>query len=903
MSDRSPNTVEELFNRAASLPPEKHADFLDLHCRDELVRREVEALLKYDRLETGGTRDRLEINEPAPTKDLKQAAKRAGKRQLGSSSGLSDSIEHGQFLPGHVLADRYRIVGLLGKGGMGEVYRADDLELGQSVALKFLPRRLADDPQALERFRGEVRLARQVSHPNVSRVYDIGLADDLWFLSMEYVDGEDLAHLLPRIGRFSHERATELARQLCLGLHAAHEKGVLHRDLKPANVMIDGRGKLLITDFGLAAVASEVRDEDIRSGTPAYMSPEQLAGREVTERSDIYSLGIILHEIYTGKPAWQANTMAELYAQRKSSPTPTPSSHVDDLDPMVDRIISRCLDPAPEKRPPSAIAVLAALPGGDPLQAALAAGETPSPEMVAASGHEGGLSISLGGALLAAFCLFIAAVPMILDYRGYYDWGELREYEPAVLKKTAVELIRSIGGGEQSTASARGFELSKRREFEFWYRQTSQSLEPNLPDLYESTISWQVTPTNPSPTIPGMVTVWLNSSGRLLKLLRVPGPDFEPSSQESTDWRRFFEQLGLDEADYVEIEAAELARQFRPPFSVDEVTVWKNEDTDRDNARLVLATRGRQLVYFAREDFEANRGDPSDNSRFGKSGFWYMTVTFALFLAWRNLKRGNADIRGATRLAVYFLVVDLLLWLCVIDNCGGLYSLCTFGINVLMRSLSVALRIWLYYVGFEPYVRRFWPQSLIAWSRLLSGDLTNRLVGREILIGCVAGGFLAVLFATFNSETPVGIQPSAIEDESAALAMVFQSNRTALGLMLMFVMVLTAFTLILKRTWIVVAAWLLVASFFLANLGDFWSVLSLLAAAIDLFLVIRVGFLAAVAGRFTLHLLTTVPTTCQLGDWYAMSGLMAMSAALILAVYGYYICAIPGSRLADSASR
>jgi serine/threonine-protein kinase len=139
---------------------------------------------------------------------------------------------------------------------------------------------------------------------------------------MEYVDGEDLAHLLPRIGRFSTERSTELARQLCLGLHAAHEKGVLHRDLKPANVMIDGRGKLLITDFGLAAVASEIRDEDIRSGTPAYMAPEQLAGREVTERSDIYSLGILLHEIYTGKPAWQAKTMAELHAQRQSSPTP-----------------------------------------------------------------------------------------------------------------------------------------------------------------------------------------------------------------------------------------------------------------------------------------------------------------------------------------------------------------------------------------------------------------------------------------------------------------------------------------------------------------------------------------------------------------------------------------------------
>ena len=201
---------------------------------------------------------------------------------------------------------------------------------------------------------------------------------------MEYVDGEDLAQLLTRIGRFNAERATELARQLCLGLHAAHEQGVLHRDLKPANVMIDGRGKLLITDFGLAEINSQVRDEDIRAGTPAYMSPEQLAGREVTERSDIYSIGIVLHELFTGKPVWQASSMAELLEQRKSGSVPDSSDSLSELDPIVSRVIDRCLQPDPAMRPSSALSVVASLPGGDPLAAALAAGELPSPEVVAA---------------------------------------------------------------------------------------------------------------------------------------------------------------------------------------------------------------------------------------------------------------------------------------------------------------------------------------------------------------------------------------------------------------------------------------------------------------------------------------------------------------------------------------
>jgi serine/threonine-protein kinase len=168
------------------------------------------------------------------------------------------ATDHGHYVPGQILADRYRMVGLLGRGGMGEVYRADDLKLGQPVALKFLPRDVESDPDRLRRFLGEVRLSLKVTHPNVCRVFDIGDIDGHHFLSMEYVDGEDLASLLRRIGRLPEDKAVEIARQLCAGLGAAHDEGVLHRDLKPANVMIDGRGRAKITDFGLAGATAGI---------------------------------------------------------------------------------------------------------------------------------------------------------------------------------------------------------------------------------------------------------------------------------------------------------------------------------------------------------------------------------------------------------------------------------------------------------------------------------------------------------------------------------------------------------------------------------------------------------------------------------------------------------------------
>jgi serine/threonine protein kinase len=226
---------------------------------------------------------------------------------------------------GTVLAGRYRVLGLAGRGGMGEVYRAEDLKLEQQVALKFLPAGL-DNPARLDRLFGEVRTARQVSHPAVCRVWDIGEADGQHFLSMEYVDGENLSSLLRRIGRLPEDKAVDIAKQICAGLAAAHEKGVIHRDLKPANIMLDDQGKVRITDFGLAGLADSFRGDDVRSGTPAFMSPEQIQGREVTFRSDIYSLGLVLYELFTGRRAFEGRTQAELARQQREESPIDPSA-------------------------------------------------------------------------------------------------------------------------------------------------------------------------------------------------------------------------------------------------------------------------------------------------------------------------------------------------------------------------------------------------------------------------------------------------------------------------------------------------------------------------------------------------------------------------------------------------
>src|SRR5271165_7206209 len=444
--------------------------------------------------------------QPAVRRSSPPAKTPVRPRSSPSSNPLlttSDPIGGGRFTPGAIVSERYRIVALLGRGGMGEVYRAEDLRLSQVVAIKFLPEALSSDASALARFHSEVRVARQISHPNVCRVFDIGDAEGIPFLTMEYVDGEDISSLIRRIGRLPQDKATEISRQICAGLAAAHERGVVHRDLKPANLMLDGAGKIRITDFGLAGIAASIQGAEVRAGTPAYMAPEQLAGKEVTPKSDLYSLGLVMYEVLTGKRAFDAATLPELMKARNEGTITNPSALLRDLDPLLERVILRCLEKDPGKRPGSALQVAAALPGGDPLAAALAAGETPSPEMVAAAGEKGGLNPRVGLLCVAGVCILLVLLVGIAKRAkmvSYISFGP----SPEVLAAKANEMIRSFGYADAPADTAQSFAsmqdylgyISEKvktptrwealRQDEppslfFWYRQSPRLLTPLSP--------------------------------------------------------------------------------------------------------------------------------------------------------------------------------------------------------------------------------------------------------------------------------------------------------------------------------------------------------------------------------------------------------------------------------------
>jgi predicted Ser/Thr protein kinase len=446
---------------------------------------------------------------------------------------------------------------------MGEVYRAFDIVLGQEVALKFLAADAHSGP-ALDRLRTEVRIARQVSHPNVCRVYDIGEAEGAPFLSMEYVDGEDLASLLRRIGRLPSDKALDIARRLCAGLAAAHEKGVLHRDLKPANIMIDGRGEALIADFGLAAFSGTVTGATARQGTPAYMAPEQLAGREASVRSDIYALGLVLYEIFTGKRAFQAGSIAELTRLQQESAPPSLSSVAKDVDPAVERAILRCLAHDPRQRPASAKAVALALPGGDPLAAAIAAGETPSPEMVANSEETEGLSPRAAAGYFAAVVVGIVAVVLMAQSASLFSRTP-SEYSPEALAAMARDHAMHFGYAQRPGESAMGLQgdddylnytrshpngqrfaaqlaAGRPAPIRFWYRQSPGLLDPGAEQ------GW-VSMGRPASDQTGMYRVQLDLQGRLLFFDAVPR-EIEDGALATAgmDWQPFFAAAALDPA-------------------------------------------------------------------------------------------------------------------------------------------------------------------------------------------------------------------------------------------------------------------------------------------------------------------------------------------------------------------
>jgi len=315
--------AKDVFLAALERPADVRREYIAEACgSDAALYAEVDSLLKFHEETGGGNADDTTTGHP-----------KIDTATLASA-----------FQPGEVFAGRYRMVTRLGGGGMGDVWRADDLVLETPVALKLIK---ATGPAARAHIINEVRMARQITHPAVCRVFDVGEDNGVVFLSMELVDGEDLAALLRRVGRLTPERVLEIARQLCEGLAAAHERGVLHRDLKPANVLINNQGRVVITDFGISIQREDGPTYQL-VGTPGYMAPEQLTpGAQLTECTDIYALGLILYELVVGQHPFNRQL------GRTSDPI-APSARVPGIDRHLEEVILHALKADPRERPSSA---------------------------------------------------------------------------------------------------------------------------------------------------------------------------------------------------------------------------------------------------------------------------------------------------------------------------------------------------------------------------------------------------------------------------------------------------------------------------------------------------------------------------------------------------------------------
>ncbi len=848
----------------------------------------------------------------------------------GVPSSSSAGLNYGRFLPGSLLAERYRIVALLGRGGMGEVYRADDLTLGQPVALKFLPEEAAKDPALLERFRGEVRIARRVSHPNVCRVYDVGEVEGLTYLTMEYVDGEDLASLLRRIGRLPNDKATDIARQLCAGLAAAHARGVLHRDLKPANIMLDGRGQAVITDFGLAAFADQAHGAEIRSGTPAYMSPEQLSGREVTEKSDIYALGLVLYELFTGKRAFSAENLAELTRSRVAGDVSRPSSHVKDLDPLVERVILRCLEPEPANRPANALAVAAALPGGDPLAAALAAGETPSPEMVAAAGAVEGMNPRLAVICLTACILgMIACVILITRSDGMASIP--LDLSPDVLTHKARDIVAQLGYDPKATDSAIDFDydMDLQRWIEnndkprpdwnkalgeqppllhFLYRQSPRYMIPL--ELQRQRIPGIITFTDPATTQSGMINLGLDSTGRLVYFQALPAElDDAPAPAKPVDWAPLFTAAGLDPA-----QLQPTTPQWTSLANSDTRAAWAGRWLGSGRPLRVEAAAWRGKPVFFRMIGPWTRPErmrPFQETPGRKIGeivevcLSLLILFGAVLLAHRQYKRGKGDVHGASRLAAFVFVVQMALWVAYGHFVPAMDVLGLF-FAAMGTALFTAAFSWILYMALEPFVRKLWPQTIISWSRLVSGRIRDPLVGRDVLYGVMLGlTWVLILEIRFA----IGIARFAIVPQllwtdyllgvrNTLAALIVQLPGSIEGTLFFFI-ILVVLRYLLRNRWVAAAGF--VAIFTTLNSLNSTHLGVAVASgvfvyAIAAFALVRYGLITLAVAVFVADTMLNVPVTFDFSRWYAANAMSVPTVMLAIAVWGFWT-ALAGQKL------
>jgi hypothetical protein len=573
------------------------------------------------------------------------------------------------------------------------------------------------------------------------------------------------------------------------------------------------------------------------------MAPEQLAGREVTALSDIYSLGLVLYEVFTDKRAFEASTLAELVRLHSETTPASPSSLVKELVPGVETAILRCLDPEPSHRPPSALAVAARLPGRDPLAAALAAGETPSPQMVAASGETAALpwriaipclAAALGG--LAVFAFFAASSSLI-------EKADLTK-SPEVLADKARELILSLGYTAPAGDSAYGFESddeflksveksdkplprwdqiarSRPSLLTFWYRQSTEGMLPQ--GMHDQTfIPGEIKEDDPAPTMSGMIDVRLDPQGRLTYLEALPPEkeDDQPGQTSPPDWNALFAAAGLDMSKF------QTAAPVWASLAASDVRqAWTGHWPGYNNRPLrveAAAWQGRPVFFSligpwtraARMPSGDSGGASQIVSRILLSLVLLVPLLAAVFLARWNFVHGKGDRRGAMRLAIPFFSIHMAI-LAFTPHISSVGSFFYFLMLIIATSLFWGGVIWVLYLALEPYVRRYWPQAMISWVRVLGGRWRDPLVGRDVLYGVILGVLFCILYILTNSlAARLGAPPSEMSADyigsaRKAFGAWLEHDLGSVSSTLLLFLILFLFRMLLRKSWLAAIGFIL----------------------------------------------------------------------------------------------
>jgi serine/threonine-protein kinase len=750
-----------------------------------------------------------------------RAARPAAASALASSSIVTRrKTADGRlaFQAGDVLLRQFRIVCQLGRGGMGEVFRAIDEHAGEQVALKFLPANRMANPEALNLLKSEVRNAHLVRSPYVCALHGLymdneGAPGQLAlppFIAMQFIEGEDLHTLLKRVERLSGPKVVRIAHELVKGMSAIHAAGILHRDLKPANVMLDVNGTVQILDFGIASVkqASD-NDTQVIAGTPAYMAPEARS-QPATVASDIYALGLLLFELTTGQ-------MASRVIAEGIEPIQILEQYKDQVPRELIDAIAVCLRANPAERFQSMDDVLRALPVPAPARSRTESISTIAKSDAVAPFQPWAIAAVLAFIIIAGIGVFqikpkpgsVAAAVLPVASAGDAAVRESPVRDPTLLDAVANSLARFFGAADDP-ATAHGFAMSARpvkaapagsqQDLYFWYRSSKAPLEP-------ANAARGLTANEPP--MRGVTTINLSAKGELLEAWRQPeaGAKAAPASpgEIPAALRDYLKQdkraIGEVILEMKPIAPTALPAGWTPPapFAIGTEFWMQPAPATGAAARppLLIAMFGPRVVYMGRPVVSsgvssapgvATGAVPSSFAWLDKliSGptqwltrhtasdlaFWWMFAmpVLGLGLALRNIRLRRCDTRHALRVAAVAAALSLLGWILMTHPAvtgASVRDRWNTGVGL---ALFVGAQAWISYAAVDPYARLTWKRCLIGYARFTSGWPTSiardAIVGRSILTGVMYGLSLALLLKALDLWSVAGV--SASRDQLAA---------------------------------------------------------------------------------------------------------------------------------------